>query len=216
MCIAQKVNEMNKTFYKLTNSLTPAPFNPETRTAAKNIAGLVKRMRADGFLWYRPILITKAGEIGDGHRRWHSAKTLGLETVPCLIIDDKTAEQIWASVNDETRTVTDRETLAAIAAGLKVIPPSKQAAVDKVKRIMGDEGIAILASAGLSPYTVDVSLRFVRACGRSGDDQFTLKTCLWMIKHRMQIATRYILRLGAGGDKLAAYVENDIPLLGEW
>lgn len=201
-------------FEKQISALTPAIFNPASRTASRNIAGLVSRMRKDGFLKYCPILVTTNWNIGDGHRRYFAAIEIGIASVPCLVVPGKTAEEIWVSVNDQKRTLTSREILQAMKLGLVVIPPSKAAEINRVKDVMGDDGPALLADANLSPYTVTVGLSVARACGEpwSSDAEFRRSACVWLINHRCQKQARDILDRGAGGDKLAEYIINDLPL----
>ncbi len=43
-----------------------------------------------------PLVISASGEIVAGHTRYKAAKSLGMETVPCIIADDLTPEQIKA------------------------------------------------------------------------------------------------------------------------
>lgn len=43
-----------------------------------------------------PIVIDNDGVIIAGHTRWKAAKKLGLKTVPCIIADDLTEEQVKA------------------------------------------------------------------------------------------------------------------------
>ena len=43
-----------------------------------------------------PIVIDETGEIVAGHTRYEAAKRLGLETVPCVVADDLTDEQVQA------------------------------------------------------------------------------------------------------------------------
>jgi len=43
-----------------------------------------------------PVIIDSAGEIVAGHTRVLAAKRLGLETVPCIVADDLTPEQVKA------------------------------------------------------------------------------------------------------------------------
>ena len=43
-----------------------------------------------------PVVIDNTGVIVCGHTRYKAAKKLGLETVPCVIADDLTDEQIKA------------------------------------------------------------------------------------------------------------------------
>lgn len=43
-----------------------------------------------------PVVIDKNGVIVAGHTRWKAAKELKLETLPCVVADDLTEEQIKA------------------------------------------------------------------------------------------------------------------------
>ena len=48
------------------------------------------------FGWKQPIVIDRDGVIIVGHTRYKAAQSLGLETVPCMIADDLTPEQVKA------------------------------------------------------------------------------------------------------------------------
>ena len=48
------------------------------------------------FGWKQPIVIDRDGVIIAGHTRYKAAQSLGLETVPCMIADDLTPEQVKA------------------------------------------------------------------------------------------------------------------------
>ena len=49
------------------------------------------------FGWKQPLVVDPATmEIVVGHTRWKAAKKLGMKTVPCLMADDLTEEQIKA------------------------------------------------------------------------------------------------------------------------
>ncbi len=41
-----------------------------------------------------PALITKDGEIIDGHIRVEAARRLGLKEIPCIIVEDLSEEEI--------------------------------------------------------------------------------------------------------------------------
>lgn len=48
------------------------------------------------FGWKVPIVIDRNNEIVCGHTRWKAAKKLKLDSVPCVVADDLTEEQIRA------------------------------------------------------------------------------------------------------------------------
>lgn len=74
------------------NELIPYENNPRKNDeAVKYVAESIKQ-----FGFKVPIVIDKDNVIVAGHTRLKAAKELGLETVPCIIADDLTNEQIKA------------------------------------------------------------------------------------------------------------------------
>lgn len=74
------------------SDLKPYAKNPRKNSKAVNyVAASIKE-----FGFKVPIIIDAAGEIVAGHTRVLAAKRLGLETVPCIVADDLTPEQIKA------------------------------------------------------------------------------------------------------------------------
>lgn len=59
--------------------------------AVKYVAESIKQ-----FGFKVPLVIDNDGVIIAGHTRWKAAKKLGLKTVPCIIADDLTEEQVKA------------------------------------------------------------------------------------------------------------------------
>lgn len=72
--------------------LHPYEKNPRKNDeAVKYVAESIKQ-----FGFKVPIVIDNDGVIVAGHTRWKAAKKLGLGTVPCIVADDLTEEQIKA------------------------------------------------------------------------------------------------------------------------
>ena len=75
--------------------IKPSPFNP--RRELPNIDELAANIKVHGVL--EPLLVMELSdgrfEIIDGHRRLAAAKTVGLESVPCIARKDLTDEQVW-------------------------------------------------------------------------------------------------------------------------
>ena len=77
---------------KKLGDIRPYEKNPRKNDAAvKYVAESIKQ-----FGFKVPIVIDNDGVIVAGHTRWKAAKKLGLETVPCVVADDLTDEQIKA------------------------------------------------------------------------------------------------------------------------
>ena len=83
---------MNQLVFKRIEDLTPYENNPRFNdNAVDSVASSIKE-----FGFKVPIVIDKNDVIVAGHTRWKASKKLGLETVPCIIADDLTEDQIKA------------------------------------------------------------------------------------------------------------------------
>lgn len=83
---------MLKVIQRKTNSLTIYKDNP--RDHSPLIAKLAEGIKTYGF--NVPILIKSDGLIIDGAGRWKAAKILGLDTVPAIVVDHLSEEQVKA------------------------------------------------------------------------------------------------------------------------
>lgn len=77
---------------KLINEVIPYEKNPRINDNA--VPAVMKSIEEFGFKV--PIVIDKNGTIVTGHTRLKAAKKLGMKTVPCIVADDLTPEQIKA------------------------------------------------------------------------------------------------------------------------
>ena len=69
-----------------------APQRVMRQVSAGHVAEIARSMAAFGVV--RPILITGDGKIVDGVSSVQAAKTLGLETVPCLVVDHLKPDEV--------------------------------------------------------------------------------------------------------------------------
>lgn len=81
-----------KIIEKSVEELTPYENNPRKNDGA--VDAVAASIREFGFKV--PIIIDKDNVIVAGHTRLKAARKLGLETVPCIIADDLSPEQIQA------------------------------------------------------------------------------------------------------------------------
>ena len=70
------------------------PYKNNPRHNDKAVEFVANSLRQFG--WKQPIVIDEKYEIVAGHTRWKAAKMLGMETVPCVMADDLTPEQVQA------------------------------------------------------------------------------------------------------------------------
>ncbi len=70
--------------YLPTESLNPATYNPR-EMSEEQMEKLKKGLQTFGFV--DPIVLNKDMTIIGGHQRWTAAKSLGMTTVPCVVLD---------------------------------------------------------------------------------------------------------------------------------
>lgn len=70
------------------------PYGRNPRKNDKAVEYVANSIKEFGFKV--PMVIKQDGEIVCGHTRYKAAQKLGLQTVPCVIADDLTEEQIRA------------------------------------------------------------------------------------------------------------------------
>lgn len=70
------------------------PYKKNPRINDKAAAAVAKSIESYGFKV--PIVISSDGEIVCGHTRYKAAQILEMQTVPCIVADDLTPEQIKA------------------------------------------------------------------------------------------------------------------------
>lgn len=85
-------NERIEIIYKSVDELQEYENNPRNNDNA--VAAVAASIDLAGFKV--PIIIDADGVIVAGHTRLKAAKQLGMETVPCIVADDLTEEQIRA------------------------------------------------------------------------------------------------------------------------
>lgn len=197
-------------------TLRPAPWNPEKRTTKASLAPLIKRIDSEGFDPFRPILISKDGYIGDGHRRWMAAKSLGMTRVP-VVFTDKTVEELWAG-NAGARPVTAREWMAVSVLGGVEVPKRQAEQIKEMHMVVGDEGMRYLIERGVSPGIWRLVWRIGLYCKRK-DHKFLRQTIYWLVKHRMSDKVQN--RALSGDDPidprvLIQAIEHDRPLRVNW
>lgn len=81
-----------KILTKKIEEITPYENNPRINDAA--VDAVANSIRDFGFK--NPVIIDKDGVIVCGHTRLKAAKKLGLKTVPCIMADDLTEDQVKA------------------------------------------------------------------------------------------------------------------------
>ena len=95
------------------NELHPYKNNPRKNDGA--VDAVMESIKEFGFRV--PIVIDRNDEIVAGHTRYKAAKKLGIKSVPCIIADDLTDEQITAYrlVDNKTQELSNWDFAKLIA-----------------------------------------------------------------------------------------------------
>lgn len=205
-------------FWVETLAIKPAPWNPPGRTTHRAVLDLIRRMQEKGFEPFRPILLSKDGYIGDGHRRWAAAQYLGINRVP-VIYTEQSVEDLWAG-NLGARPALAKEWMAVhIRGGVKNLPKNTANQVEQLLIIMGEEGVCYLIDRGISPALYTTVWRIGMYCKRT-DLTFLRKLTYWLVKHKMSDKIRKAT--SATADEpidprlLIQAIESDIPIRPVW
>jgi hypothetical protein len=197
-----------------TDSLKPAPWNPEGRTSKAALNQLVRSMQEQGFLDCYPILIGTDGYVGDGHRRRAAAQIAGIKRVP-VIYTKMPARVLWAN-NAGARFVTPKEWMAAGVIGEVVTPDNVKKYIELMRPSMGDGGMRWLIDQKASPTIWRVTEKVAAHCKRN-DYDFLQKTTYWLVRHKMSNVVQNQALAGPEEDRidprqLIQAIENDYPL----
>lgn len=78
--------------YNDVNDLSPHPLNERLfgNIASELWDGFVASIKDRGIL--NPLLITETGIIISGHQRWKAAKEIGIQLIPCIVLEDSQNE----------------------------------------------------------------------------------------------------------------------------
>lgn len=205
-------------FWVETMTLKGAPWNPAGRTTRAAVRDLMIRIEEEGFEPFRPILVSKDGFIGDGHRRWTAAQFLGMPRVP-VIFTEKSIQDLWAG-NKGARPIRANEWMAVwVTAGITDVPGSTKKQIKCLTEILGAEGMQYLVERGQSPSIWRIVWRVGQYC-KNTKAPFLRKTTYWLIKHKMH--HRVDRGMWQTSDApinpklLAQAIEHDLPLKQEW
>ena len=88
-----------KIILKSVDEIIPYANNP--RRNDKAVDAVAESIKQFGFK--QPIVIDGGGVVVCGHTRLKAAKKLGIKTVPCIVAEDLTPEQIKATASRITK-----------------------------------------------------------------------------------------------------------------
>ena len=198
--------------YEKIDKLTPSGFNPPQRTEAQNLTDLIESMQRDGFHWYDPIKVTDDMHVGDGHRRLAAAKTLGIDSVPILVIRGKTASDIWAESEDGKRVVTGGDVIRATSNGLSRVPKRHKRIMEQIEKIGGRKLIDHMAKNNKSVGVFKQAVGLAGYCSLRNDNAFVLAAVYWLIDHNMTRMARLATDLHVDPRRIEVAIRDDRAL----
>lgn len=200
------------------NTLTAVPWNSERRVTRRSLGNLMRRISEEGFEAFRPILVSKDGFIGDGHRRWMAAKYLGYTRVP-VVFTDKSKEDLWAG-NNGVKPLGAKDWMAAAVMGGVNAPSTTKNRIDQLRIILGDEGMQYLVDRGVSPDIYQTVWKIGQHC-KNTQTTFLRKTTYWLVKHKMVNKVKRAIYVAEDETPidpriLSKAIEDDRPLQSMW
>ena len=191
--------------------IKPAPFNPTARTTDKALVSLVKSMTKDGFWTHSPIVLTRDNFIADGHRRWTSAKRLGISEIPCLRTE-KSLQEAWSEINATMRTINSQETFQAYALGLRELPDNHTGkAMKYILNKYGEEMVMYCAENGLSKSPIQYAEKIARYINRNTAESIQ-QIVRWLVENKMINLARIAIESEYPRATLAKLIDNNQPI----
>ena len=127
-------------------TITHTPYNPAARTKeGARLTKLIETIRMNGLIY--PILITADRNVIDGNRRLTACRSLGHETIEC-VISDLDCDEAFTIINTSAMSLGGKGWLDMAQRGGKL--PTKEAAqFDELKSLVGSYGVGLLIKNNL-------------------------------------------------------------------
>lgn len=165
-------------------TLSTAPHNPKSRTENNSrLRQLAKSMEKIGILY--PILVSKDGKrVIDGHRRLAAAKRLGWDSIPVLMVNAESDDEVYSEVNANSCRLTGNQALAVWLKNPKAVTKRSRACFDRAEAILGRTILGRLSRGGHSVRLLTLAGWVARYVDRADDSKFIKKTTCWLAKYR--------------------------------
>lgn len=200
------------------STLRAGSFNPGIRTQPEHMVDLIKSMGSRGFLPEFPIIVgSDRVTIGDGHRRFHAAKHLGILEVP-VIYSQYTAAQVFAMQFDGRRAIKTEELLDASTRGISVedMPAYFKQRYAQVIKFCGEPAVRYLVDRNLSPSKVNyVSLianYFKRTINITHTPVYGMRVLTWLVENNTAYAVRLYVSAAKDPTYLKYVIDHNLPL----
>lgn len=196
-----------------TEKLEPSPFNPSNRV--DSITDLMDSIIEAGEIIV-PLIVSKVNGryiIVDGHRRWSSAKELGMEMVP-VVIKDYEPTTLWRILNGSSKPIDGPQWMQAYHLGYPIehIPTKFRRQIVKMEEVAGAELFDALCQRGRSPGLYSHVHRVAGYCGHANDLDFMRKVLVWIDANAQTYAATQLISMGEPASVLIKHIEENTPL----
>jgi hypothetical protein len=160
------------------SQLKAATYNPKRRTKNKNVRQLAASMAEVGLMY--PILVTKQSWIIDGHRRFEAAKMNQWDTIPCLVVDDKERDKVYAEVNANACRLSGNDNLFVYLENPNAVTATCKAKFDAMCNVIGRELARDIQKFGFSFLIYRMAREVCKQCGKESPEMIR-RTVRWFM-----------------------------------
>mgnify|MGYP001595138756 CR=1 FL=1 len=202
------------------SSITPAPFNPKSRTSLPNLRGLYTDIEEHGIMF--PLLVLGKGKgrrfkLVDGAGRLAIAKELHLKTVPAVIVNTHSQAQLYQR-QFLARRLNSREQLEVFLVNPDAVLPRSAKRAQMALDLFGEKLLREFAGKGASLATLMraqlINSYLLRhkpfADLDESDRQRTIVN--WLLKYRSTREAQRAVQTGIPRSQLWNAISEDRPL----
>lgn len=183
-----------------------AHFNPSTR--CNSIGSMVESIKEIGLL--SPILVTKAMDVVDGHRRIASYKKLGLTEIPAILVTGDQAV-LYSQVNGCAKKFSGNEALECYLKEPNALPPKSRAHHLEAEENLGRALLNRICKEGGSIATYKGAKQLAKLVDKVTPEVLT-KIVKWMLHFNCQSICQKAIRAGTSPGLIIAAVERFKPI----
>ena len=210
----QSISFVPKIIMLPVGTIKAAPFNPKARSEdGKRLRGLTEAIKELGGIVY-PLIVSADNRLIDGHRRLAAAKRLGMKEVPVIVLPLE-LQRAWILLNETQWKNTGRAYTEIVYNGVSIenLPPATRRLFEDISRLIGDEGIAEMATKQppMAPHVLSIARSVGRYLGDQTDAAMSA-ILLWLIRCDMQNMVRWAMNSHIPVNELWKAIRSNRPL----
>lgn len=180
------------------HTISHTPYNPAARTnEGQKLRRLIAEIEQRGLIY--PILITSDRNVIDGNRRLAACRTLGHDTIEC-IVSDIDRDEAFTVVNTTAIPIGGKGWLE-IGMGNGYLPPKYRGQYDELYSLIGTYGIKLLIDQNLGLNILPLCKLIVALDGKYNLSQVLMLVAMNKLTNKVNA----VLRSGAErAEKVAA------------